>query len=242
MGFFEIIIVISLIFFQSIFGVGLLIFGTPTFLLLGYNFDLILSLLVPISCTISLLQFIFSKDKIKEYVKKFTLYSSIPLILCLYLSINLISLEEIKIFIALIMIFISIINIINFNFLYQKFKLVKNFYLYSIIIGGIHGLTNLGGGFLSIFSSMVFYKNINKTRTAIAFGYLFFGLLQISLLLILERFTFKIELKYLIPLTLLIFYCSNFFFNKFNYKYFVKSINLIIFLYGFIFLFFGIIK
>ena len=94
MGFFEIIIVISLIFFQSIFGVGLLIFGTPTFLLLGYNFDLILSFLVPISCTISLLQFIFSKDKIKEHVKKFTIYSSIPLILCLYLSINLISYES----------------------------------------------------------------------------------------------------------------------------------------------------
>ena len=40
MSLFEIIIVISLIFFQSIFGVGLLIFGTPTFLLLDYNFDL----------------------------------------------------------------------------------------------------------------------------------------------------------------------------------------------------------
>jgi len=34
----EALIISILIFFQSIFGVGLLLFGTPTFLLLNYNF------------------------------------------------------------------------------------------------------------------------------------------------------------------------------------------------------------
>ena len=38
MFFFEIFVISILIFFQSIFGIGLLLFGTPTFLLLGHNF------------------------------------------------------------------------------------------------------------------------------------------------------------------------------------------------------------
>ena len=63
MFFFEIFIIIFLIFFQSIFGIGLLLFGTPTFLLLGYNFLEVLNLLLPMSVTISLIQFFSSKKK-----------------------------------------------------------------------------------------------------------------------------------------------------------------------------------
>ena len=63
MFFFEIILIIFLVFFQSIFGIGLLLFGTPTFLLLGYNFLEVLSLLLPMSVTISFIQFFSSKKK-----------------------------------------------------------------------------------------------------------------------------------------------------------------------------------
>ena len=41
---------------QSIFGVGLLLFGTPTLLLLGYSYSETLWLLLPCSVTISLIQ------------------------------------------------------------------------------------------------------------------------------------------------------------------------------------------
>ena len=53
----EISIIIFLIFIQSIFGVGLLIFGTPSFLILGYDFANTINILMPISITISILQF-----------------------------------------------------------------------------------------------------------------------------------------------------------------------------------------
>ena len=36
--FFENIILLILIIIQSIFGIGLLLFGTPTFLIIGYDF------------------------------------------------------------------------------------------------------------------------------------------------------------------------------------------------------------
>ncbi len=41
---------------QSVFGVGLLVFGTPTLLLLGYPFDQVLAYLLPCSILISALQ------------------------------------------------------------------------------------------------------------------------------------------------------------------------------------------
>jgi len=53
---FIIILVFSIV--QSIFGVGLLLFGTPTFLLLGYSYTETLWLLLPCSVTISLIQVI----------------------------------------------------------------------------------------------------------------------------------------------------------------------------------------
>ena len=41
---------------QSVFGMGVLIFGTPTLLLLGYDFTEAICMLVPASFVISLLQ------------------------------------------------------------------------------------------------------------------------------------------------------------------------------------------
>ena len=49
-------IVAALSVIQSIFGMGVLIFGTPTLLLLGYDFITAIGILVPASFTISLLQ------------------------------------------------------------------------------------------------------------------------------------------------------------------------------------------
>ena len=46
--------------------------------------------------------------------------------------------------------------------------------------GIIHGLTNMGGGFLALLSSSIFQDKIN-IRNNIAFGYLLMGTLQYSL-------------------------------------------------------------
>ena len=52
----EIIIITLLSIFQSIFGVGLLIIGTPIFLKLGYDFLTVINILLPFSVMISILQ------------------------------------------------------------------------------------------------------------------------------------------------------------------------------------------
>ena len=58
MEIFEIFLLLCFSIFQSIFGVGILLFGTPTFLLLGYNYFETLNIILPWSLIISLLQII----------------------------------------------------------------------------------------------------------------------------------------------------------------------------------------
>ena len=63
MSIFELLIISIFCFFQSVFGVGLLLLGTPTFLLMGYNFFEVLNILLPYSILISFLQISSSKNK-----------------------------------------------------------------------------------------------------------------------------------------------------------------------------------
>ena len=50
---------------HSVFGTGILIFGTPTCLLLGYPFDVTISYLLPASISISSLQIFHGRKNIK---------------------------------------------------------------------------------------------------------------------------------------------------------------------------------
>ena len=66
----EIVVIFFLITIQSIFGVGLLLFGTPSFLLLGYDFANTINILMPVSITISALQFFKSKISDRNFIKE----------------------------------------------------------------------------------------------------------------------------------------------------------------------------
>ena len=68
---FEISIIIILVVFQSLFGVGLLLFGTPIFILLRNNFESTLVLILPISIIISLFQVIFHRKSSNHHILDF---------------------------------------------------------------------------------------------------------------------------------------------------------------------------
>ena len=72
-----IIIILSII--QSTFGVGLLLIGTPLLLILNYDFFNVLSILLPCSILISILQ--ISSYDAKNNINKDVIISSIPLII-----------------------------------------------------------------------------------------------------------------------------------------------------------------
>ena len=61
---------------QSLLGIGLLIFGTPTLLLLGYDYVYVLSIILPCSILISFLQILNKKDFV--FGKKYLYFYTIP--------------------------------------------------------------------------------------------------------------------------------------------------------------------
>ncbi len=71
---------------QSVFGVGVLLFGTPVLLLLGYDFINALSVLLPISIAINLLQIIKHYQHIDTTFYKHVLVYSIPFVIVFLVS------------------------------------------------------------------------------------------------------------------------------------------------------------
>ena len=57
-----------LVILQTIVGVGVLVLGTPLFLLLNYNIVEIMNILLPISITTSLLNYIYLKSNKEKLI------------------------------------------------------------------------------------------------------------------------------------------------------------------------------
>ena len=178
------IIIYSLI--QSVFGIGLLVFGTPTLLLMDYSYTESLWILIPPSLALSLSQILLSKKKI-ESKKDIYIYAISPLIICLILITQIDYLIDIKKIVGLFLLLIVFLRVNNYS---EKFlaKMVNNYRRLSlIIIGAIHGLSNLGGGPLSAMMSII-HNDKETIKVNIAFVYFIFALSQLAVLCVIDGF------------------------------------------------------
>ena len=230
--FFEIIIILSLITIQSIFGIGLLLFGTPSFLLLGYDFANTINILMPVSITISALQFFKSKVSDRNFIKEYNLFCLPFLILFLVLALKFKHFLDFKIIVAFLLIFSSILILNKKRFSSFK-KIFFNSKKYILIgIGCVHGLTNMGGSFLAIYSTLI-SKNIKEVaRYYISYGYLIMGVLQFITVLFISFKILDFNKLYYIFLAVIIYFPTQKIFKNINDKKFSKYINLIALTYG----------
>ena len=224
----ELLIIILLSIFQSVFGIGLLLIGTPTFLLIGYNFFDVLNLLLPFSITISLLQVIYSKEINSKFNKKILLYCIPALILALSILVKYENDIDFILLISSTIIFFSIINLSKFkNTIFDNNKRIN---LGLIILGLIHGFTNLGGSLFTLICA-----NINKQkkiiRQNIASGYLIFGTVQLLFINIFYK-TLTVSNLYYLYIPIISFFIAQYFYNKINNELFSKILNITILLYG----------
>ena len=225
----ELLIIVLLSIFQSVFGIGLLIIGTPTFLLLGYNFFDVLNILLPFSITISLLQVIYSKEIDSGFNKKILLYCIPSLILALSILVKYENSIDFILLISFTIIFFSILNLSKFkNIILNDSDQRINISL--VILGLIHGFTNLGGSFFTLICA-----NINKQkkliRHNIANGYLILGVAQLLFINIFYK-TLIISNLYYLYIPILSFFVAQYFYNKINSQLFSKILNITILLYG----------
>ena len=182
---------------QSIFGVGVLLFGTPILLLLGYDFLNALVVLLPISIAINLLQIIKHYRLIDIYFVKDVLRYTIPFVV-LFLFIVTSGKFNIGVVVGCFLVLVALKDVVPR--IQQSLKvMVKYERIYLVMMGVVHGLTNLGG---SLLTAIVHGKSYPKdqTRVTIAVCYAMFATFQIITLTFLEA---NYAVKYADNVTLL---------------------------------------
>lgn len=178
---------------QSVFGVGMLLFGTPILLLLGYSFIDALSVVLPISIAISLLQVVKHVEHIDKVFFKNVLRYCVPVIV-LFLAL----IASVKINVGFIMgIFLLLVALKSFlPKIEQSLQtIVKYEKLYLLMTGFIHGVSNLGGSLLTV---IIYSKNYpkNTTRVTAAACYAVFAIFQLLTLLIMQsEFTIPYDMR-----------------------------------------------
>lgn len=172
---------------QSIFGVGVLLFGTPLLLLLGYGFVDVLGVLLPVSIAISALQVLRHYEDVDTQFYKNVLVYSIPLVALFLLVVTMVKIN-ISLVIGVLLIFVALKN---FSTVIDRTlqSVVKYERIYLMVMGLVHGVSNLGGSMLTVIIYSKKYPK-NKTRVTTAASYATIALCQLATLwLINSEFT-----------------------------------------------------
>lgn len=214
---------------QSLFGVGVLLFGTPLLLLFGFDFITTLTILLPVSLIINSFQLVVSYKNIDfVFYKKMLIYTVPFIVLFLFFatSINL----KINIFCGCFLVLIALQS--QFPPIDKQIKKMMKFEpIYLMLMGVIHGLTNLGG---SLLTAIISNKKLSKdqSRSTIAICYLTFALFQIITLYLTignsDMYFFDYALYWFLGVVIFIIVEKQLFKKIDNQKY---SISLQIFLF-----------
>ncbi len=225
------IIIFILTIVQSVFGVGLLLFGTPTLLLLDYSFIETLSCLTPCSIMVSSLQVHSKWNQIKLY--RFNVfYYLLPMVVIGLLIILYIPVINIYLIIGLMLLLNSFVRLLpSLNESIGNF-LAKNFKIGMAIIGLIHGLTNLGGAPLVAITNSIFNKKIT-IQSNIAYAYLTMALVQVLILIITDEFIFNVIVLFLPFFSGLVYFSvGKYAFDNINELFYKNLMTFFILLYG----------
>jgi uncharacterized membrane protein YfcA len=176
---FAVIAVLAVV--QSLFGIGLLVFGTPTLLLLGYSYPDALAVLLPASLAVSLLQLRTVPRPDRHFALQFGAWCLVPLaatlaavsLLHLKASLNLAVALALSGFVLLRLAPELETKATAFLRRYQKAWLV--------LMGSVHGLSNLGGSLLTILANGL-HKEKEQVRSVIVHCYVCFALVQLTVL------------------------------------------------------------
>ena len=174
------IIILASLLTQILFGVGVLLWGTPSLLLLGYEFSTALSLLLPISMVISGLQVVTNSQHVNRrgicnFIKFSLPFAVLGLLTVMAFGINI----EWFVFGALV--FGGILRLNTVKRLSNKILNLKDFML--PLIGIVHGISNLGGSLLVIWVSQTETTKLGF-RSTVAACYFLLALFQIVTLML----------------------------------------------------------
>lgn len=177
---FAILVVAALTLVQSVFGVGLLVFGTPTLLLAGVEFDRALALLLPASLCVSAAQLF--DPLCRKQVRWRYLAWSLPFMVAALAGVLFFEWTlNMRRTVGLMLLLTAALRLHPLLQRLTRAFLVKNQNVYLAAMGFVHGLSNMGGGLLTIFANSL-HPEKNAARANVAAVYLVFALCQMMIL------------------------------------------------------------
>jgi uncharacterized protein len=170
---------------QSVFGVGLLLFGTPLFLWAGYSFPVTLSLLLPCSMLVSTLQLRAGRPDDLGF-RRYTVWLAPPAVLGIAIALLASRRFDIRPFVGMMLLASGLIRIAPPVHRYGQEMLRRSVRGSLVAIAFVHGLTNMGGALLTVLMTSL---HVDKTtvRTHIAAAYLILAGAQLLALLVIDR-------------------------------------------------------
>ncbi|MEP7032864.1 MAG: sulfite exporter TauE/SafE family protein [Actinomycetota bacterium] len=171
---------------QSIFGVGLLVFGTPTLLLLGFSFSEILAYLLPCSILISALQVRKAGGvrPLDTLNKRFLMFTAPGVLVGTVVILAAGSTVSVKPIVGAMLVITAALR--SVRRLREGLETFVRRHLSKLLIafalGVVHGLSNLGGGILTVIVGSLFDDKEN-VRKHIAFAYGLMAIVQLVTLI-----------------------------------------------------------
>lgn len=201
-------LLIPLVSLQTVVGVGVLVIGTPTLMILDYNIIEIFCVLLPVSITTSLINLLLIINKI-DFNERSLIFIDLRNILtnfffiCLPLMTigliiitNIYEIIKIEFIVSFFIIFSLIIKKFRSKFF---FKIIDRYKRMTLgIVGFFHGMTNTGGTLLSLI--LISEDGISKEnyRLKMHFFYLLLAVFQLITLFLLNSNILKFNNYFLI--------------------------------------------
>ncbi|NIF90220.1 TSUP family transporter [Burkholderia sp. Cy-637] len=218
---------------QSIFGMGVLVFGTPTLLLLGFDFTSVLGLLLPSSMAISAIQVATGRGEplpARERINM--LFCALAIVAALAVLVATGLRARVEILIGLMMLGAAVIRYSpRLQARLQRFVQRRD-RAYAGAMGVIHGLTNMGGALLAVYA-VSRHQDKLQVRLAIARYYLLFGALQLGTLSVLRRSALSVEGFAIAPLAVVVYFAvGNLLFKRAGAPLYERAMTAFIGVYG----------
>ncbi|MBT8488004.1 MAG: hypothetical protein HKN72_10990 [Gemmatimonadetes bacterium] len=164
---------------QSLFGVGVLLFGTPWLLLIGLDFIPALQFLLPVSVSISVLQLVGDAEHVeKGMISKLGLLALPAIAITLWMASTY--RPPLDLVVAAIVAWVALKD--RVGWIGRSLEaLLRYERTYIAFMGAVHGASNLGGGLLT---AWVYGKGLHgrAARGTVAACYLLFALVQLATL------------------------------------------------------------
>ena len=218
---------------QSMFGMGLLIFGTPTLLLMGHDFITTLGYLLPPSCVISFLQ-VFTIGRGRTTISRYLYLLCLPGIGAgLWLADSHSFAPWINMLVGITLLLAALVGYWPPLQRLLSALLDKHLPLYHLTMGLTHGLTNLGGALLAVLASG---QNRDKEaiRYTVAHYYLVFGCVQMIVLVAVIGHTNILANNILAPIIAALVYMliGRVIFSRSSNQTYSTALNMFIAAYG----------